>query len=84
MTLALAAEDVDAATSDVDAERVFVWGTGPAADSRWLRWTAGVSDEERVRLAEEDEPAPRWFTEGIPIDELEDERRRVAQAGGPE
>lgn len=70
----------------MDAERVFVWETGPvlSADSRWLLWTAGVSDEERVRLAEEDEPAPRWFTEGIPIDELEDERRRDAQAGGPE
>jgi len=70
----------------VDAERVFVWETGPvfSADSRWLRWTAGVSEEERVRLVEADEPAPRWITEGIPIDELEDERRRVAQAGGPE
>ncbi len=70
----------------MDAEGVFVWETGPvfSADSRWLRWTAGVSDEEGVRLAEADEPAPRWITEGIPIDELEDERRRVAQAGGPE
>ena len=53
----LAPEGVDAATSDVDAERVFVWGTGPvfSADSRWLVWSAGVSEEERERLAEEDE-----------------------------
>ena len=54
----LAPEAVGAATSDVDAERVFVWGTGPvfSADSRWLVWTAGVSVEESERLAEEDEP----------------------------
>ena len=28
-----------------------------------------------------DEPAPRWITSGIPVDELEDEQRRVATGG---
>jgi hypothetical protein len=53
----LAPADVDAVTSDVD-ERVFVWGTGPvfSDDSRWLVWTAGVSEDERERLVEKDEP----------------------------
>ncbi|UCG88554.1 MAG: S9 family peptidase [Gemmatimonadota bacterium] len=28
------------------------------------------------------EPAPRWITEGVPLDEHEEETRRVAQSGG--
>ena len=43
---------------DEDSTRVFPWGTSPSfsPDGRWFAWTAGVSPEERERLARSEEP----------------------------
>ncbi len=43
---------------DEDTTRVFEWGSGAqfSPDGRWFMWTAGVSPEERERLARAEEP----------------------------
>ena len=43
-----------------DSARVYEWGRAPrfSPDGRWFMWTAGVSPEERERLARSERPAP--------------------------
>ena len=45
---------------DEDSTRVFPWGASPSfsPDGRWFAWTAGVSPEERERLARSEAPVP--------------------------
>ncbi|MDE2677613.1 MAG: prolyl oligopeptidase family serine peptidase [Gemmatimonadota bacterium] len=45
---------------DGDSTQVYEWGGSPrfSPDGRWFMWTAGVSPEERERLAQAEQPVP--------------------------